>query len=221
MLATNERAAKILSVLRSMYPNARCGLDFETPFQLLVATVLSAQCTDVRVNMVTPELFRKWPEPGDMALADIAELEAVVRSTGFFRAKAANLKALSGVIAGQWGGKVPGGMNDLIALPGVGRKTANVLKNEFFHFEGIAVDTHVARLSERLGLSAQKNPSAIERDLIALFPREDWRDVSHLLITHGRRVCTARKPDCGSCGIAGLCPSAAMAGAIKPGSASN
>lgn len=204
------RPQEILKTLRDLYPDARCGLEFRTPFELLVATVLSAQCTDVRVNMVAPELFRRWPGPAELAAAELPDIENVIRSTGFFRNKAAHLKAMSEQVSTVFSGEVPSGMAELTSLPGVGRKTANVLKNEFFDAEGIAVDTHVTRLAGRLGLSKKGDAVSIERDLMSLYSREEWRDISHLLITHGRRVCSARRPDCAACGLARLCPSSGL-----------
>lgn len=204
-----ERTREILVRLRAAYPDAHCELDHEGAFQLLVATILSAQCTDARVNMVTPELFRKYPDAARMAAAKQEELEEVVRPTGFFRNKAKNIRAAAQAIAARHGGEVPREMDELTALPGVGRKTANVvLGNAYGIDEGIVVDTHVARLSKRLGLTQSDDAEAIERDLMKVVPRDAWALWSHLLIWHGRRCCAARKPRCAECVLAPLCPSA-------------
>jgi endonuclease-3 len=194
--------------LPKAYPNAHCELDFKTPLQLLVATILSAQCTDKRVNLVTPALFARYRSAKDFAGAKPSELEKAIQSTGFFRNKAKSIRAAAAVIESDHKGKVPKTMAELKALPGVGRKTANVvLGNAFAVNEGIVVDTHVARLSERLGLTKEKNPEKIERDLMKLISREHWTDWSHWLIWHGRRRCFARKPDCRNCEVLKLCPS--------------
>lgn len=198
--------------LLALYPDAHCELNHRNAWELLVATILSAQCTDRRVNMVTPTLFATWPTPAALASAPQEALEDVIRSTGFFRSKARNLIAVAGAITDRFGGEVPRTMDDLVTLPGVGRKTANVvLGNAFGIDEGVVVDTHVTRLSHRLGLTRETDPVAIERDLMALFPREQWTMLSHLLIWHGRRVCEARKPRCGECSLATICPSANIA----------
>lgn len=195
--------------LRARYPEAHCELDYRTPFELLVATILSAQCTDKRVNLVTPELFRRWPGPAELAAADPAAVEDVIRSTGFFRSKAKSLLGMARAVAGQHGGAIPSDMDQLTALPGVGRKTANVvLGNAMDRNDGIVVDTHVARLSARLGLTAETDAVKIEQALMPLFARDGWTMLSHLLIWHGRRVCDARKPRCGECPLADICPSA-------------
>ncbi len=207
-MTTRERVAQLLKVLPQVYPGAHCELDFHNPLQLLVATILSAQCTDKRVNMVTPTLFKKYRRAKDYANASQAELENAIKSTGFFRNKTKSIRAAMRVIAEGHGGKVPDRMEELRELPGVGRKTANVvLGNAFEKNEGIVVDTHVARLSQRLGLTKQKDAEKIERDLMKLIPRERWTDWSHWLIWHGRRRCYARKPDCSQCEIFQLCPS--------------
>jgi endonuclease-3 len=209
-LSRAERAARILDALKAAYPDARCELDYRTPFELLVATILSAQCTDVRVNQVTPELFRRFPGPEAMARASSKELEAIIRPTGFYRNKAKSILGAARVIVQHHHGEVPASMEALCALPGVGRKTANVVLGEAFHAaEGIVVDTHVARLSRRLGLTRQTDPVKIERALMPLVPREEWALWSHLLIWHGRRRCKARNPDCAGCELRQLCPSAA------------
>jgi endonuclease-3 len=207
--ARKARTAEILARLRAEYPDSRCSLDFESPLQLLVATVLAAQCTDERVNAATPALFRRCPTARDYAEIPIEELEELVRTTGFYRNKARSVQNLGRTLVASHGGEVPASMDALKALPGVGRKTANVvLGNAFGRNEGVVVDTHVQRLSRRLGLTEETDPEKIERDLIPLIPREDWTLWSHLLIDHGRKVCKARKPDCPACLVADLCPSA-------------
>jgi endonuclease III len=207
--ARQERAAEILARLRREYPQTRLALDFQSPVQLLMATVLAAQCTDQKVNEVTPPLFRRYPTARDFAAADLAELEEMVRQTGFYRNKAKALKNLGMTLVAEHGGEVPDAMEPLVALPGVGRKTANVvLGNAFGRNEGIAVDTHVQRLSRRLFLTGEEDPEKIERDLVALLPREEWTRFALLLQDHGRKVCKARKPECAVCPVADLCPSA-------------
>ncbi|HEX9942816.1 MAG TPA: endonuclease III [Thermoanaerobaculia bacterium] len=207
--ARRERAGEIVARLEREHPGARCALDFETPLQLLVATILAAQCTDERVNQVTPGLFRRYPTARHYAEADLPGLEEMVRTTGFFRNKARALKNLGQALLAEHGGEVPASMDALQALPGVGRKTANVvLGNAFGIDEGIAVDTHVQRLSRRLGLTEETDPEKIERDLMPLIPREGWTRFAHLLQYHGRRICKARRPECGVCPVADLCPSA-------------
>jgi endonuclease-3 len=204
-----ERVAGIVMILRREFPESRTALEFRNPLQILVATILSAQCTDRRVNMVTPELFRKYPTAGAFAGADRAELEGAIRSTGFFRNKAKNITAAAKRIVEVYGGKVPDTMEDLVTLPGVARKTANiVLAAGYGKAEGIAVDTHVRRLAGRLGLSRETDPVKIERDLLKIVPREAWLDFNFLLVEHGRKTCPARKPDCPNCPIRHLCPSA-------------
>ena len=200
---------EIISRLKEAYPDARTALDWTNPLELLVATVLSAQTTDVRVNAVTPDLFAKYPTAADYAGADPAELEEDIRPTGFFRNKAKSLRGMTQALVEDHGGEVPRTMQELVALPGVGRKTANVvLGNAFAIDEGVVVDTHVRRLSNRLGLTSHDDPEKIERDLMQTVPREDWTVFSHLLILHGRGVCKARKPDCENCVVNDLCPSA-------------
>jgi endonuclease III len=202
-----QRVARLVEMLPKVYPDAHTELHFKNPLQLLVATILSAQCTDKRVNLVTPALFRKYRTAKDYASAPQAQLEIAIKSTGFFRNKAKSIRAAMRAIAADHGGKVPSTMEELRELPGVGRKTANVvLGNVFRKNEGIVVDTHVARLSQRLGLTKHKDPEKIERDLMKLVPREYWTDWSHWLIWHGRRRCYARKPDCADCEIFQLCP---------------
>ena len=203
------RTGALLEALRRVYPDAHCELVFANPLQLLVATVLSAQCTDKRVNLVTEPLFARYRSAADFAQASQEELEEAVRPTGFFRNKAKAIRALSAELVERHGGEVPDDMAALTALPGVGRKTANVvLGNAFGRNEGVVVDTHVTRLAGRLGLSAASTPEKIEEDLMSLVPREQWTNFSHWLIWHGRRRCTARKPDCAGCEVQALCPSA-------------
>jgi endonuclease-3 len=203
-----ERARQVLAQLERDYPAARCALDHRNPLELLVATILSAQCTDVRVNLVTPALFARCPEAAAYAAIPTAELEELIRSTGFFRNKARSLRALGAELVERHGGRVPETMAELVALPGVGRKTANVvLGNAFGKNEGVVVDTHVARLARRLGLTRAHDPVAIERDLEPLFPRADWTLLAHLLIAHGRAVCKAPRPRCADCSLSPLCPS--------------
>ncbi|HJU65797.1 MAG TPA: endonuclease III [Gemmatimonadaceae bacterium] len=203
------KATEYLTRLRSAYPDARCSLDHRNAFELLVATILSAQCTDARVNMVTPTLFARFPDAGSMAEADQAELEELIRSTGFFRSKAKSLRGMARALVDRHGGSVPSTMEELTRLPGVGRKTANViLGNAFGRNEGIVVDTHVTRLSQRLGLTRETDPVRIEQALLPLFPRDQWTMLAHLLIDHGRAICDARAPRCGECFLADLCPSA-------------
>lgn len=204
----HPRAAEIFDRLLELYPNAHCALEHRNPYQLLVATILSAQCTDERVNMVTPALFERFPDVHTLATAQQEELEEIIRSTGFFRNKAKSLLGMARAVVNGHAGAVPDTMEALQALPGVGRKTANVvLGNAFGIDEGVVVDTHVLRLSRLLGLTVQKDPEKIERDLMALFPREQWTMLSHLLIFHGRRVCIARRPKCPDCALSNLCPS--------------
>jgi endonuclease-3 len=203
-----KRAPEIFDRLHRAYPNARCALDFETPFQLLVATILSAQCTDKRVNIVTPALFRRYATPEALAAAKLEELEEAIKSTGFFRNKARSLVGMASAISDRHGGAVPSAMEQLVELPGVGRKTANViLGNAFNRDEGIVVDTHVSRVSQRLALTKQTDPVKIEQDLMPLFPRSQWTLLAHLLIEHGRQICVARTPKCEQCVLSDLCPS--------------
>ncbi len=202
-----SRTAKIIAGLKQTYPNAHCELNFSTPLELLIATILSAQCTDVRVNIVTESLFKKYRTPEDYARAPIAELENAIKSTGFFRNKAKSIQNCCRALADKHGGKVPKTMEELIELGGVGRKTANVVLGNAYNINvGVVVDTHVTRLSFRLGLSAQTTAEKIEQELMTLVPQADWTLFSHLLIWHGRRRCTARNPDCPHCEIAHLCP---------------
>jgi endonuclease-3 len=207
--ALEARCLEILARLKRLYPDAHCELDFRTPFELLAATILSAQCTDVRVNQVTPELFRRWPDAAALAQADQVELEKVIRPTGFFRNKARSLIGMAQAVVANHGGEIPRTMAELRELPGVGRKTGNcILGNAYGLSEGITVDTHVLRLSRLLKLSRQTDPEKLEVDLMKLVPRADWALVSHLLIWHGRRICIANRPRCGECVLADICPSA-------------
>ncbi len=202
-----ERRRAIGRALAKAYPDASCSLNFRNPFDLLVATVLSAQCTDERVNLVTPALFARCPTPGALAAIPQEELEALIRSTGFFRNKAKNLKGAARAVVEEFGGALPKTMEELLRLPGVARKTANVvLGNAFGVSEGFVVDTHVARLAARMGLTTHEEPSRIETDLMEAFPQEAWTELGHRLIHHGRAVCNARKPACSSCPLERLCP---------------
>jgi endonuclease III len=206
--AKRARTGEITARLREAYPDAKCSLDFRNAYELLVATILSAQCTDERVNMVTPALFRRYPTPADLAGARTEELEEMIRSTGFFRNKTKSLLGMATAVTEEHGGVVPRAFADMVRLPGVGRKTANVvLGNAFGTNEGIAVDTHVKRVSGRLGLTRNTDPEKIEPDLMKLVPREEWTDVSHLLIYHGRAICKAPKPRCEECMLSDICPS--------------
>ena len=211
----SRRAAEILCILRATYPDAHCELDHNGPFQLLIATILSAQCTDVRVNMVTPALFKKYPNAKSLAAARQENVEVLIRSTGFFRNKAKNLIAAAKSLIGEHAGEVPSDLETLTHLPGVGRKTANVVLGNAYGIEaGVVVDTHVARLSKRLGLTKHTDPVKIEKDLIKLIPQNAWTLWSHLLIWHGRRRCMARNPDCPNCELQSLCPSAIKSGKL-------
>lgn len=204
----NKQAVEIIRRLKKEYPDAHCALNHTNAFELLIATILSAQCTDERVNIVTATLFRKYPTPQDFINVSQADLEKDIHSTGFFRNKAKNIKAACERLIEVYGGEVPQTMEDLLSLGGVARKTANVvLGNAFGIASGVVVDTHVSRLSQRLGLTAEKTPEKIERDLQELVPRKHWVMFPHWLITHGRRVCNARKPLCGQCTLADICPS--------------
>ena len=209
--ALRRQADIVLARLLAEYPDARCALDHRDAFELLAATILSAQCTDKRVNLVTPALFARYPDAPAMAAAEQADVELLVKSAGFFRSKAKSLVGMASAIVERHGGQVPGTMDALVVLPGVGRKTANVvLGNAFGIDDGIVVDTHVARVSARLGLTVESDPVKIERALMPLFPRERWTILSHLFIEHGRQVCDARRPRCSSCLLADICPSAAV-----------
>jgi endonuclease-3 len=209
------RAKAIYRQLTKNYPNVRCELDYNSAFQLLVATVLSAQCTDKRVNQTTPALFKKYPNPKKMAKADLIDIQRLVKSTGFFRAKAKNIKALSNKIMEEFDGDVPSNLEDLITLPGVGRKTANVVLGHAFGIPGITVDTHFGRLSRRFGWSKQSDPVKVEFEVGELIPEKEWTNLSQRMIWHGRRVCHSRKPACGACPLAKLCPSYGI-GEIDP-----
>jgi endonuclease-3 len=201
-----RQARRINRELAEVYPYAHPELDFENPFQLLVATVLSAQTTDLRVNQTTPALFAKYPTPEDMAAADPEALEEILRPTGFFRAKARSVLGLSAALRDRFDGEVPGRLEDLVTLPGVGRKTANVVLGNAFGVPGITVDTHFGRLARRFGWTESQDPVQVEEDVTGLFPPSDWTMLSHRVIFHGRRICHARKPACGACPIAPLCP---------------
>jgi len=204
-----DRARELSRLLPAIYPDAHCELDYRNPLELLVATILSAQCTDKRVNIVTKALFRRCRTVQDFAAIPQEEMETLIHSAGFYRNKAKNIRAMAAKLLAEHQGMVPWSLESLAALPGVGRKTANVvLGNAFALDEGVVVDTHVGRLSNRLGLTKHSNPVKIEQDLIKLFPRETWTDLSHWLIWHGRRRCTARKPDCPNCELREICPSA-------------
>jgi endonuclease-3 len=212
-MSKHAMAALVLERLLPLYPGLCSALHWKNPWELLVATVLAAQCTDARVNKVTPGLFARWPGPAELARASQEELENTVRSTGFFRNKAKNLRGAAARIMDAFGGRVPRTMEELLSLPGVARKTANiVLSGAYGVHEGIAVDTHVKRLSYRLGLTDSQDPVVIERDLMPLFPREMWGAVNHLLVDHGRAVCAARKPDCPACVLADACPKRGVGG---------
>lgn len=207
--ALKAHAHEVQKRLLAEYPDAHCELDYRTPLQLLVATILSAQCTDKRVNMVTPALFKAFPTANALSAASQEEIEELIKSTGFFRSKAKSIIGMARALVERHGGKVPATMEELVVLPGVGRKTANVvLGNAFGLNVGIVVDTHVARLSYRLGLTRETDPVKIEQALIPLFSSESWTQLSHLLIWHGRRSCVARTPRCGECVVRGICPSA-------------
>ncbi len=209
--AKKARTAEILARLAAQYPDSRCALDYRSPFELLVATILAAQCTDERVNRTTPELFRRLPTLRHLAEAPIEEIEELVHSTGFYKNKARSLQGLAIALLAEHKGQVPRSMDALVQLPGVGRKTANVvLGNAFGDDIGFVVDTHVARLSGRLGLSENSDPEKIERDLMALVPRDSWTVTAHRLIDHGRKVCAAKKPLCASCVLHDLCPSSTL-----------
>ena len=206
--ATPERAREIYDRLIENYPDAHCALDFTSPFQLLIATILSAQCTDKRVNMVTPALFKRYRTAAALAAAKPEELEEMIKSTGFFRNKTKSLLGMSNAVAEEHGGNVPETLDELVKLPGVGRKTANVtLGNAFDKNEGVVVDTHVGRLSKRLGLTRNTDPVKVEQDLMKLFPADRWTMLAHLLIEHGRRICEARRPKCEQCFLTDICPS--------------
>jgi endonuclease-3 len=209
MKATDQRRQKardVVRLLKKQYPDAKCALHYENPLQLLVATVLSAQCTDTRVNMVTPALFQRYPDAEAFADADTGELETAIKSTGFFRMKARSIQESARRIVSEHGGKVPNTLEELVHLPGVGRKTANVILGNAFDTPGITVDTHVRRVSYRLGLTKQTDPEKIEHDLMEVIPRKEWTMFSHRVIFHGRQICIARKPKCDICILNKVCP---------------
>ncbi len=209
--ALRARVAQIIALLRTTYPDAECALVYRNAWELLVSTILSAQCTDKRVNIVTPALFARFPTVEAFAAASREDLETAIRSTGFFRNKAKNIQGAAHVMLEKFGGAVPKTMAELLELPGVARKTANVVLGVAFQVaDGIVVDTHVSRLSQRLKLTREKDPTKIERDLMQVVPQADWIDIGHLLIHHGRSLCTARKPACSECPLQDLCPSAAI-----------
>ena len=205
--AAKRHAARIAKLLAKTYPDAKCALNFQTPLELLIATILSAQCTDVRVNLVTEDLFRKYRSADDYAQAKPKALEKEIKSTGFFRAKTKSIQAACRRLAKDHGGEVPQSLDELVKLPGVGRKTANVVLGTAFGIaSGVVVDTHVRRITQRLGLTAENDPEKIERDLMAVLPRREWVDFSHRLIHHGRQICVARRPKCSVCTLAKICP---------------
>lgn len=210
------RARRIVRELASVYPDAHCALHYSNPLQLLVATILSAQCTDIRVNMVTPALFARYPDAQAFAGADRKELEKLIQSTGFFRNKARNIQLCCQQLVEQYGGAVPATMEELVPLAGVGRKTANVILGNAFGLPGIPVDTHVSRLSQRMGLTVVSDPVKIERDLMDLVPKKEWTMFGHRMIFHGRQVCHARKPACDQCTLADLCPRIGVQAANGP-----
>jgi endonuclease-3 len=204
----SDYVTEVIARLRQAHPDAHCALDYETPLQLLAAVILSAQCTDERVNQTTPALFARYPTAEALAAAEPAELEEIVRPTGFYRNKARFLRQTATRLLEVYGGKVPPQMEELLTLPGVARKTANVVRGEIYGLaDGITVDTHVKRLAARLGLTTETDPVKVERDLMAIIPRESWIEIAHLLIWHGRRLCTARKPNCPACPLNDICPS--------------
>lgn len=214
-----KRAREVVRLLRKEFPGATTALDFRTPYELLIATILSAQCTDERVNMVTPGLFKRYPDPRSLSSADPAELEQEIRSTGFFRMKAKNIRACSQSIVERHGGQVPRTFDELVALPGVGRKTANCVMGAAYGINsGVVVDTHVHRISRLLGLTTNDDPVKIEQDLMPILPQKDWYDFSNLIILHGRKTCIARRPKCDECILNRLCPSAFLGTGSKTGS---
>lgn len=205
--ALRQRTSKIVRILRRTYPDVECALTHSNAFELLAATILSAQCTDARVNIVTPELFRRYPGPQELAQGKLTEIEEIIQSTGFFRAKAKSLQGMARGLVEQFDGEVPKTLEQLIQLPGVGRKTANVVLGTAFGIaSGVVVDTHVSRISRLLGLTTQSTPEKIETDLISLLPKKEWVMFSHRLIHHGRRICIARRPRCRECPLLSLCP---------------
>lgn len=205
MVLTSKQVKELLGQLKKMYPDARCSLDFSSPWQLLVATILSAQCTDQRVNQVTPGLFQRFATPQATLEADIGQLEEIIRPTGFFHNKAKSILGAARKLCADYNCQVPDSLDELVQLPGVGRKTANVVLGDAFAIPGITVDTHLGRVSRRLGLSVNHDPNKVERDLMAIVPQKDWTIFSHQMISHGRTLCQARKPKCGQCGLAAWC----------------
>lgn len=201
-----SKAIKILKILRKTYPDVQCALTHENPFQLAVATILSAQCTDKRVNLVTPSLFQKYPAPKDFVKASLSDIETMIRSTGFYKNKAKSIQGLSRDLLKNHGGKIPKTLEELVKLPGIGRKTANVILGVAFGVPGIVVDTHVKRLTNRMGLTRQKDPTKIEFEMMEILPKKDWSDFGLLLIQQGRQICLARKPRCEVCPINKVCP---------------
>jgi endonuclease-3 len=206
-VSRTRRARRMYRALHDLYPHAHIELDFRTPWELVVATVLSAQTTDIRVNLTTPALFERFPGPAELAAADRAEVEAIIQPTGFFRAKTKSIQGLASAVLDRYAGEVPPRLDDLVTLPGVGRKTANVVLGNAFGIPGITVDTHFGRLSRRMGWTTEEDPVKVEHEVGALFPKRDWTMLSHVLIFHGRRTCHARRPACGACPVASLCPS--------------
>ncbi len=205
-MKTKKVAVEIIEIMKKSYPDATCSLDFKTPFQMVIAVMLSAQCTDERVNKTTPELFKKYGTAEKMAIADIKELEKIIHPCGFYKNKAKNMKACSQKIVEEFGGVIPDNMEQLQSLPGVGRKSANVVMLEAFHNpQGIAVDTHAKRISNKMGFSKESEPEKIERDLLKVIPKEYYYDVNHLFVWHGRKTCDARKPDCANCVVKEYC----------------
>ena len=206
-VSRTRRARRMYRELHELYPYAHCELDFRSPWELLIATVLSAQTTDVRVNLTTPALFAAYPGPVELAAADRADIERIIQPTGFFRAKTKSIQGLASAVLDRYDGEVPGRLADLVTLPGVGRKTANVVLGNAFGVPGITVDTHFGRLSRRMGWTTEGDPVKVEEEVGALFPKRDWTMLSHVLIFHGRRTCHARRPACGACPVAAWCPS--------------
>lgn len=205
-MKTQKEAIKIVEILKQTYPDAKCSLDFTTPFEIMIAVMLSAQCTDARVNLTTPELFKKYNTPEKMAKIDIKELEDIIHPCGFYKNKSKNIIAASKMLVEKYDGKVPNDIDELVKIPGVGRKSANVIMLEAFKSPcGIAVDTHAKRISNRLGLSNESDPLKIEQDLIKIYPKKYYYDINHLFVEHGRNCCKARKPDCESCSVRNFC----------------
>lgn len=207
-MKTKKEASEIVNILRNFYPDCKCSLDFETPFQIVIAVMLSAQCTDERVNKTTPSLFKDYGTPDKMAKMDLKALEEIIHPCGFYKNKAKNALACSQVLVEKYNSKVPENMNELMELPGVGRKSANVIMLEAFNNpQGIAVDTHARRISNKIGFSSKQDPEKIEQDLLKQFHKDDWKDINHLLVWHGRNKCTARNPQCDSCPVNKYCNS--------------